>query len=91
MNLTRCVRLSKLYFKDRVTQKHGQDVDPEISVKLEHADLKKNGKAGDNQILKFKGNIVLFLSTLCAHLAEKSLIKFPLIRNSRCFIPSLLV
>ena len=27
---------------------------------------------------------------LCAHLAEKSPIKFPLIRNSRCFIPRLL-
>ena len=81
----------KLHFKDRVTQKHGHGIDPEISVKLEHADFKKNGKAGDNQILKFKRDIVLFLSISCAHLAEKSPIKFPLARNSRCFIPSLLV
>ena len=54
----RCLCLSKLYFKDRAIQKHWQDVDPEISVKLKIADLKKNGKANDNQILKFKRDIV---------------------------------
>ena len=44
-----CLCLSKLHFKDRAIQKHGQDVDPGISVKLEIADLKKkNGKARDN-------------------------------------------
>ena len=43
-----CLRLSKLPFKDRAIQKHGQDVDPGISVKLELADLKKNDKASDN-------------------------------------------
>ena len=32
--------------------------------------------------------MVSFLSTLCAHLAVKSPIKFPLSRHSRCFIPS---
>ena len=31
------------------------------------------------------------MSTLCSRLAEKSPIKFPLTRNSRCFIPSLFV
>ena len=36
-----CLCLSKLHFKDRAIQKHGQDVDPGISVKLEIADLKK--------------------------------------------------
>ena len=87
----RCLHLSKLYFKDRAIQKHWQDVDPGISVKLKIADLKKNGRANDNQILKFKRDIVSFLSTFCAHLAEKSPVKFSLIRNSRCFIPSLFV
>ena len=65
-----CLCLSKLHFKDRAIQKHGQDVDLGISVKLEIADLKKNGKVNDNQILKFKRDIVSFLSTLCAHLAD---------------------
>ena len=40
--------------------KHGQNVDPGISVKMEHADWKKNGKASDNQILKSKRDIVSF-------------------------------
>ena len=55
-------------------------------MKLELADLKKNGKASDNQILKFKKDIVLFLSTLCEHLAEKSPIKFRLRKNSLCLL-----
>ena len=38
-------------FKDRAIQKHGQNVvDSGIPVKLELADLKKNGKASDNQV-----------------------------------------
>ena len=34
--------------KTAFQRKHGQDLDPEISLKLEIADLKKNEKAGDN-------------------------------------------
>ena len=56
-----CLHLSKLHFKERAVEKHEQDVDPGISVKLELADFKKNGKARDNQILKFKRDILLFL------------------------------
>ena len=77
--------------KTSFQRKHGQDGDPAISVKLEIADLKKNGKAIDNQILNFNKDIASFLSTLCTHLAEKPLIKFPMSRSSTCFIPSLLV
>ena len=53
-----CLCISKLHFTDRAIQKHGQDVDPGISVKLELADLKKNGKASGNQILKFKRDLL---------------------------------
>ena len=87
-----CLHVSKLHFIDRAFQRYGQDVvDPGISVKLELAYLKKNDKANDNQIIKFKRDVVLFLSTLCDHLAEKSPTKSSLTRNSFCFIPSLLV
>ena len=44
-----CLPVAKRHCKDRAIQKHGQDVDPRISVKLEIADLKKNGKAIDYQ------------------------------------------
>ena len=65
------LRLSKFYFKDRAIQKHGKDVDPGVSMKLEITDLNKNGKGSDKQILKFKRGIVSFLSISCANLAEK--------------------
>ena len=65
------LRLSKFYFKDRAIQKHGKDVDPGVSMKLEITDLKKNGKGSDKQILKFKRGIVSFLSISCSNLAEK--------------------
>ena len=42
-----CLHLSKLHFKDSAIEKHGQDFE-------ELVDLKKNGKASDNQVLKFK-------------------------------------
>ena len=80
-------RLSKLHFRDRAIQKYGQDVDSGKSVKLELAVLKKNVEASDNQIFKFKRDIVSFLLTLCAHLVGKSPIKSHLPRNSRSFIP----
>lgn len=76
-----CQRLSKLHFRDRAIQKYGQDVDSGKSVKLELADLKKNVEASDNQIFKFKRDIVSFWLTLCAHLVGKSPIKSPLPRN----------
>ena len=58
-----CPHLSKLHFKYREIEKHGQDADPGISVKLELADLKKNDKASDNQILKFYRFCELYVTT----------------------------
>ena len=55
------------------------------------SDLKKSGKISDTKFLKFKSDVVSFLSALCAHLVEESPIKYSLTRNARCFIPSLLV
>ena len=62
-----------------------------MELRLELADLKKSGKISDTQTFKFKSDVVLFLSSLCAHLAEKSPVKYPVTRTSRCFIPNLLV
>ena len=83
-----CLHLSKIHFKDRVIQHHEQDGYPEISVKVELADLKKNDKASDKQIVKFKLDIVLFLSALCSHLAEKSVIKLPHDKKFKVFYPN---
>ena len=67
------------------------DVELNVGVKLELSHLQKNGKVSTNQVLGFKRDVVNFLSTLCSQITEKSPIKFPLTRNSRCFIPNLLV
>ena len=58
MSRGKCLHLSKLHFKDSAIQKHRQNVDPRISVKLEIADLKNNEKASDDEILKFNKDIV---------------------------------
>ena len=78
-------------FNDHSLHKCPGDVDPGIGVKLELSMLRKNGKINENQVLSFKWDIVSFLSKICTHLAEKSPTKPSLPRNSRCFIPSLLV
>ena len=62
-----------------------------IATKLELNDLKKKGKFTETQILRFKSGIISFLSTLCAHIAEKSPLKMVFTRNARCLIPSMLV
>ena len=86
-----CLRLSKLNFNDPSLHKRPGDVDPGIGVKLEHSILKKNGKINENQVLNFNRDVVSFVLKTCYHPAEKSPIKVSLPRNSRCFIPSLLV
>ena len=86
-----CLHLSKLNFNEHSLHKCPGDVDPGIGVKLELSILRKNGKINENQVLSFKWDIVSFPSKICTHLAEKSPSKPSLPRNSRCFIPSLLV
>ena len=85
------LHLSKLNFYNPSLHKHPGDVDPGIGVKLELSILRKNGKINEYQVLNFKRDVVSFLSKIYTHLAEKSPIKLSLPRNSRCFIPSLLV
>ena len=88
---TSLVSLSKIDFKDGSCHKKAADVSLSIPIKVQLSDLKKRGKISDTQILKFKSDVVSFLSSLCAHLVEKSPIKYPLTRAARCFIPYLLV
>ena len=88
---TSLVSLSKIDFKDGTCHKRAADVSLSIPIKVQLSDLKKRGKISDTQILKFKSDVVSFLSSLCAHLVEKSPIKYPLTRAARCFIPYLLV
>ena len=88
---TSLVSLSKIDFKDGSCHKKAADVSLSIPIKVQLSDLKKRGKISDRQILKFKSDVVSFLSSLCAHLVEKSPIKYPLTRAARCFIPYLLV
>ena len=85
------LRKANTCFNDPSLHKRPGDVDPGIGVKLQLLILRKNGKINENQVLNFKRDVVSFLSKICTHLAEKSPIKHSLLRNSRCFIPTLLV
>ena len=86
-----CLSLSKINFKDYSCHKRATDANPSIPIKTELSDLKKNGEISDAQFLKFKSDLASFLSALCAHLVEKSQIKYSLTRNAQCFIPNLLL
>ena len=88
---TTCLKLSKIDFKDQSFHKRPSDVSLPIPVRIELANLKKQGKISDTKILQFKSSVICFLSTICAHLVEKSPLKYPLSRNAKCLIPSLLV
>ena len=84
------VSLSKIDFKDGSCHKMAADVSLWIPIKVQLSDLKKRGKISNTQILKFKSDVVSFLSSLCAHLVAKSPIKYPLTRAAHYFIPYLL-
>ena len=84
-NAKACRLLSKVKFTDPSVQKRASDVDPGIVLKLSY--LRKNGKITENQVLKFKRDLL----ELCVHLAEKSPVKFSFTRNCRCFIAALLI
>ena len=49
--------------------------------------MKKKGKVS-SKALQFKSDVILFLSVLCAHLVEKSPIKYALSRSATSLIPS---
>ena len=72
---TTCLKLSKIDFKDQSFHKRPSDVSLPIPVRIELANLKKQGKISDTKILQFKSSVICFLSTICAHLVEKSPLK----------------
>ena len=84
-----CLKLSKLNFKDANFHKRLADVVSPIPVKVALSDLKKKGKVS-SKALQFKSDVISFLSVLCAHLVEKSPIKYALARSAT-LIPSHIV
>lgn len=90
-NANTCLRLSKINFGDVNLQKPAADVDPGIGIKLELSALRKSGAITANQVLNFKRDVTKFLLKMCCHLVEKSPVKVAFVRNTRCFIPALLI
>ena len=86
-----CLKLSKLNFKDANFHKRPTDVVLPIPVKVALSDLKKKGKVSSSKALQFKSDVISFLSVLCAHLVEKSPIKYALARSATSLIPSHIV
>lgn len=86
-----CLKLSKINFKDVNLHKRPVDVVLPIPVKVALSDLKKSGKISSTKALQFRSDVVSFLSSLCAHMVEKSPIKYSLTRNAASLIPSHIV
>ena len=82
-----CLKLSKLNLKDANFHKRPTDVLLPIPVKVALSDLKKEGKVSSSKALQFKSDVMSFLSVLCAHLVEKSPIKYALARSATSLIP----
>ena len=86
-----CLKLSKLNFKDANFHKRPTDVVLPIPVKVGLSDLKKKGKVSSSKALQFKSDVISFLSVSCAHLVEKSPIKYAFARSATSLIPSHIV
>ena len=77
-----CLTLSKITFKDSSFHKRATHVNSSILIKIDLSELKKSRETTDTQFLKFKSDVVFFLSALCAHLVKKSPLKYSLTRNA---------
>ena len=86
-----CLKLSKLNLKDANFHKRPTDFVLPIPVKVALSDLKKKGKVSSSKARQFKSDVISFLSVLCAHLVEKSPIKYALARSATSLIPSHIV
>ena len=62
-----------------------------VAATFQMQELVKKKEVNDTQCVKFKKETILLLSTLCAHMVEKSPLKVALARHTRCFIQSSLV
>ena len=85
-----CQALSKLNFKDSTCHECASEITMSIRIKVELSHLKVVKKVSDTKLLQFKSGVILFLAVLCAHIAEKSAIKYRA-RNATCFFPCLFV
>lgn len=81
-----CLTLSKLHLKDSSSDNHASDIVLSVPIKVELSHLKAIYKASDTKILQPKSDVIFF-SVLCAHLVEKSPMKYYLTINGTCFIP----
>ena len=80
--------LIKVGFRSTSVHKCPEGVDVEVTANFEMLELVKKKEVNDIKCLKFKKDTVLLWSTLCAHMAEKPVLRVPSARHARCFIPS---
>ena len=79
-----CDSLVNVDFKSTSVHKRPEDVDVGVAAKFEMLKLVKKKEFNDAECLKFKKDTILLLSTLCAHMAEKSPLRVALARHARC-------
>ena len=82
-------KLLKVDFKtNRVSL---DSVDLGFAIKHDVKILKKSGKLNENQLRNLRSGALEFLSSLCTHFTEKSILKNRLVRSTSCLSPKIML
>ena len=62
-----------------------------FAIKHDVKVLKKNGKLNENQLRNLGSGALEFLSSLCTHFTEKSILRNGLVRSTSCLSPKIML
>ena len=84
-------KLLKVDFNDKTNQVFLYSVDLGFAIKHDVKILKKSGKLNENQLRNLRSGALEFLSSLCTHFTEKSILKNRLVRSTSCLSPKIML
>ena len=77
-------QLLKVGLNDKTNQASLDSVDLGFAIKYDVKVLKKSGKLNENHLRNLRSGALEFLSSLCTHFTEKSILKNRLVRSTSC-------
>ena len=84
-------KLLNVDFNDKINQVSLDSVDLGFAIKHDVKVLKKSGKLNENQLRNLWSGALDFLSSLCTHFTEKSILKNRLVRSTSCLSPKIML
>lgn len=84
-------KLLKVDFANKVNQVSLDSVDLGFAIKHDIKVLRKNGKLSENKLRNLRSGALEFLSSLCSHFTEKSILKNRLVRSASCLSPKVML